>query len=177
MRLGDPAALQDAIAVDPLASARVFGWLDQWGIGHSGRISGATLAAVCGVDSRSWRKWVGAERSMPLAAWRLLLEVSKVDGGRMRMLKDWIPELKQNVLISCSQRGKPRVLVAHRTEAYPEQEAFSVVISGYAVTLPFSAIASICREPQGEHRGMPHLFLTGRIEETDDSGFPLAYFP
>lgn len=55
------------------------------GIAHSGRISGATLAAICGVDSRTWRRWVGGERAFPETAVRLLLEVAGLDvDGRPR---------------------------------------------------------------------------------------------
>lgn len=74
----DPAALQAAIAESPAATRRVLRYLDERGIEHSGQISGATLASVCGVNSRAWRRWVGGERSMPESAWRLLLLVSGV---------------------------------------------------------------------------------------------------
>lgn len=67
-----PRELQAAIATDARATARVLSYLDSAGISHRGRISGATLAAVCGVDSRTWRKWVGGEREMPESARRLL---------------------------------------------------------------------------------------------------------
>jgi hypothetical protein len=73
-----PRELHSKIAADQDASARVLNYLDRLGVAHSGEISGATLGKVCGVDSRTWRKWVGGERGMPLAAWRLLIEVSGV---------------------------------------------------------------------------------------------------
>lgn len=76
-----PADLQRLIADSPPATRRVFRYLDKRGIEHSGRISGATLAAVCGVQSRQWRRWVGGDQPMPPAAWRLLVEVSGVDVG------------------------------------------------------------------------------------------------
>ncbi len=71
--------LQSAIANSAEATRRVLAYLDSLGVHHSGQISGATLAAVCGVDSRTWRKWVGEEREMPIAAIRLLRLVSGVD--------------------------------------------------------------------------------------------------
>lgn len=74
-----PAGLQRLIASSPMTTHRVLTYLSRRGIAHSGQISGATLAAVCDVDARTWRKWVGGEQQMPGAAWRLLVEVSGVD--------------------------------------------------------------------------------------------------
>lgn len=73
-----PRELQRRIADDPDASSRVLNWLDSHQVRHSGNISGAALGAVCGVDSRTWRKWTNGERGMPVSAWRLLVEVSGV---------------------------------------------------------------------------------------------------
>lgn len=73
------ADLQRLIAEDTRATEGVFRYLRERGIEHTGSITGATLAAVCGVNSRTWRKWIGGERGMPTAAWRLLVEVSGVD--------------------------------------------------------------------------------------------------
>ena len=75
-------ALQRAIADDSDAAGRVFDWLDARDIVHTGIISGTTLAAVAGVEPRTWRRWVGGERQMPLSAWRLLVEVAGVDVDR-----------------------------------------------------------------------------------------------
>lgn len=36
------------------------------------RLTGGAAARLVGVDGRTVRKWVGAEREMPYAAWRLL---------------------------------------------------------------------------------------------------------
>lgn len=66
-----PAELQRAITQSTEATTRVLNYLDDQGEQHSGQISGATLAAVCGVDSRTWRRWVGDDR-VPETAWRLL---------------------------------------------------------------------------------------------------------
>lgn len=74
----DPAALQRSIAASPEAARRVYSYLDRLGVAHSGHISGATLAAVCGVEPRQWRRWVGGDTPMPKAAHRLLVEVSGV---------------------------------------------------------------------------------------------------
>lgn len=70
--MSDAREIQAAIAADPEATSRVLAYLDARGIAHSGQISGATLAAVCGKKSRTWRKWAGGEREMPEAAKRLL---------------------------------------------------------------------------------------------------------
>ena len=67
-----PREIQERIAADPEASKRILAHLDAEGVAHSGQISGATLAAACGVDSRTWRRWVGGEREMPETARRLL---------------------------------------------------------------------------------------------------------
>ena len=71
--------IQSKIAGNEEASRRILEYLDGLGIDHSGQISGATLAAVCGVDSRTWRKWTGDEREMPISAIRLLRLVSGVN--------------------------------------------------------------------------------------------------
>jgi hypothetical protein len=42
-------------------------------------ISGAALGAVCGIDSRSWRRWVDGTRMMPAMARRLLCQVAGVE--------------------------------------------------------------------------------------------------
>lgn len=73
-----PQELQSAIAASAGATARALAYLDELGIAHSGRISGATLAAICGVDSRTWRRWVGGERAMPESAIRLLAAVTGI---------------------------------------------------------------------------------------------------
>ena len=75
----DPADLQRSIAASPEATRRVLAYLEAHGQEHSGRISGATLAAVCGVSPRAWRMWVGGERAMPTSAERLLRLVSGID--------------------------------------------------------------------------------------------------
>ena len=75
---GPARSLQAAIKGSPRAMKKGFAYLDALGEPHSGLISGATLAAVCGVDSRTWRKWVGGEREMPLSAQRLLRIVGGV---------------------------------------------------------------------------------------------------
>jgi hypothetical protein len=74
-----PRELQSAIANNAEATRRVLAYLDSLGVQHSGRISGSTLAAVCGVDSRTWRKWAGEEREMPEMAVRLLRLVAGLD--------------------------------------------------------------------------------------------------
>lgn len=71
-----PADLQRAIAADPEATRRIYAYLRRLGVAHSGHISGATLAAVCGVESRTWRRWVGGDVAIPPACWRLLHEVA-----------------------------------------------------------------------------------------------------
>jgi DNA-binding transcriptional regulator YiaG len=71
-----PANLGRAIATDDALARRVLVYLDARGIEHSGRISGATLAAVCGVDSRTWRRWIAGDVPMPTAARRLLALVA-----------------------------------------------------------------------------------------------------
>ena len=70
--------LQRAIARDPDAADRVFRYLDRHGIRHTRRISGATLARVCGVHPRTWRKWIGGDAPMPALAERVLLDVARV---------------------------------------------------------------------------------------------------
>lgn len=70
------AVLQRSIADDEKATQRVLRWLDAHRIEHTGRISASTLAAVCGVDGRTWRRWIGGDRAFPLVAARLLIEVA-----------------------------------------------------------------------------------------------------
>ena len=72
----DAAALQLEIQSVASAAKRVLAYLDSRDTAHSGQISGATLAAVCGVDGRTWRKWVGGEREFPITARRLLIAVA-----------------------------------------------------------------------------------------------------
>jgi hypothetical protein len=76
-----PRELQRKIAEDDSASERLLAYLDARDIQHSGEISGATLAAVCGVDGRTWRKWVTAER-MPVAATRVLICAAYCRGSK-----------------------------------------------------------------------------------------------
>lgn len=90
-----PADLQRLIRDDPRATGRVLQWVGNRGLRHSPNITGATLAAVCGISGRTWRRWMSWHESdlpkserpgqpMPAAAWRLLVEVSGVDvGGQM----------------------------------------------------------------------------------------------
>jgi hypothetical protein len=69
----NPRTLQQTIAGDPRARARLFAFLNRMGLHHSGEVSGGTLALACGVNPRTWRKWVSRPEMMPLAATRLLL--------------------------------------------------------------------------------------------------------
>lgn len=69
----DARELQAAIADDPKATANVLAYLEARGEEHSGQISGATLASVAGVDSRTWRKWTGGEREFPISARRAII--------------------------------------------------------------------------------------------------------
>jgi hypothetical protein len=71
-----PVDIQAAIQDSPEATRRVLRYLDARGIAHSGQISGATLASVCGRNVRSWRKWVAGEREFPAEAARLLVTVA-----------------------------------------------------------------------------------------------------
>ncbi len=73
------ANLQHLIQQDARATARVLRYLDELGIKHTGRVSGGTLAQVCGKGSRRWRKWVSGEDVMPASDRRLLCEVSGVE--------------------------------------------------------------------------------------------------
>lgn len=68
-----PDVLQEVIRQAPGAAERLLAYLDERGIQHSGRISGATLAAVAGVDGRTWRRWVARRVPMPLAARRAII--------------------------------------------------------------------------------------------------------
>lgn len=77
--MNTPRKLQEAIVASPSATRRVLAYLAGLGVEHSGLISGATLSAVCGVDSRTWRRWVGGEREMPTVAVRLLRLVAGLD--------------------------------------------------------------------------------------------------
>lgn len=72
----DAAELQLEIQSSPRATKRVLDYLDARQTPHSGQISGATLAAVCGVDGRTWRRWVGGNQEFPIAARRLLIAVA-----------------------------------------------------------------------------------------------------
>ena len=72
------ANLQHLIQSDPRATARVLRYLRGQGV-DCHQISGATLGAVCGVDSRSWRRWVDGTRTMPAMARRLLCQVAGVE--------------------------------------------------------------------------------------------------
>jgi len=67
-----PDVLQEVIRQMPGAAERVLAYLDDRSVSHSGRITGATLAAVAGVDGRTWRRWV-SERAMPVAARRAII--------------------------------------------------------------------------------------------------------
>lgn len=97
-----PADLQRLIADDIDAEMRVFEWLWDTGIISDSemasaptRVTGSALAAVIGVDGRTWRRivaWHESElppherpgRPMRASEWRLLVEVSGVDvGGQM----------------------------------------------------------------------------------------------
>lgn len=69
----DARELQAAIQDDDGATAAVLAYLDARSVEHSGQISGATLAAVAGVDGRTWRRWVGGRVPMPLAARRAII--------------------------------------------------------------------------------------------------------
>lgn len=76
------AELQQRIDYDTDATARLLNYLDARQIPHSGRISGATLAAVAHAadatdrtHSRTWRKWVSGERPFPVGVRRLLVAV------------------------------------------------------------------------------------------------------
>ena len=70
-----PDVIQAVIVARPEATARLLAYLEERGVRHSGRISGATLAAVCGVKGRTWRRWVCAQK-MPKAAARALVAVA-----------------------------------------------------------------------------------------------------
>lgn len=74
-----PADLQRLIADDEDATARVLNYLDARCVTHSGRISGATLASVCDVDGRQWRRWVGGDAKRPRGALRLLVLVAGLE--------------------------------------------------------------------------------------------------
>jgi hypothetical protein len=93
-----PADLQRRISEDPDADAMVRLWLRDRELltprdrGAPPRISGSHLAAVLGIDGRTWRRivaWHESElppklrpgRPMRAAEWRLLVEVSGVDVG------------------------------------------------------------------------------------------------
>ena len=41
--------------------------------------TGAKVAALVGVDSRTVRRWTGNERPVPYSAWRLLLIYAELD--------------------------------------------------------------------------------------------------
>lgn len=67
-----PVTYKTCVAASPEARAAVCAYLDSKGVKHTGRVSSATLGAVCGVDGRSWNRWGSGEREMPLMAMRLL---------------------------------------------------------------------------------------------------------
>lgn len=69
----DARELQAAIQDDEDATAAVLAYLDARSVEHSGQISGATLAAVAGVDGRTWRRWVGGDVHMPVGAKRAII--------------------------------------------------------------------------------------------------------
>ena len=69
----DARELQAAIQDDDGATAAVLAYLDARSVEHSGQISGATLAAVAGVDGRTWRRWVGGDVPMPVGAKRAII--------------------------------------------------------------------------------------------------------
>lgn len=69
----DARELQAAIQNDDAATAAVLAYLDARNIGHSSQISGATLAAVAGVDGRTWRRWVGGDVPMPVGSKRAII--------------------------------------------------------------------------------------------------------
>ena len=68
-----PDVLQEVIRQAPGAAERLLAYLDERGVRHSGRISGATLAAVAGVSSRTWRRWVSGAEIMPTGARRVIV--------------------------------------------------------------------------------------------------------
>jgi hypothetical protein len=45
------------------------------GIAKRAGLTGGAAAHLLGCDPRTWRRYVGGEREMPLPAWRLLLVV------------------------------------------------------------------------------------------------------
>ena len=69
---------QRAITDDPAATRRVLRYLDRHGIEHSGQITGGTLARLCRVHPRTWRKWAAGERDIPETAVALLRLVARV---------------------------------------------------------------------------------------------------
>jgi hypothetical protein len=84
-----PNDIRIAIVRSPAATMKVLEYLDRLGHEHRGRISGSALAAVCGVSTRSWRKWAHGDRRMPAAAWRLLVRVS---GLQLTQAEERAPE-------------------------------------------------------------------------------------
>jgi hypothetical protein len=91
------ANLQRLIQSDPRATARVLRYLDRLGVEHSGRISGGTLAKVCGKNSRSWRMWTSGDRTMPTESRRLLCEVSGVQLPWVALPVERLPKALQHV--------------------------------------------------------------------------------
>lgn len=77
-----PVDIQATIQESPEATRRVLRYLDARKIDHSGQISGATLASVCGNDARTWRRWVRGNQPFPTAASRLLVAVAFGRGAR-----------------------------------------------------------------------------------------------
>lgn len=76
-----PDDIQRAIQASPEATARVLRWLELRGRTYAsgrryGKISGASLGAVCSVTDRTWRRWVAGIQPFPGAARDLLSEVA-----------------------------------------------------------------------------------------------------
>lgn len=70
-----PDQLKKAIQENEDARARILNFLDERGLPHTAQISGYTLATVCGVNARTWRKWKSAGK-MPISSERLLLQIA-----------------------------------------------------------------------------------------------------
>jgi hypothetical protein len=64
-----PRELRTHIAASPELTARLFDALARLGLEHSGHVSTATLALLCDVNPRTWRRWEAAG-TMPLHARR-----------------------------------------------------------------------------------------------------------
>jgi hypothetical protein len=72
------STIQRLIQSSPHATDRVLRYLSQLDLPHE-TLSGAALAAVCGVSAQRWRQWVGGQRPMPTGARRLLCEVAAIE--------------------------------------------------------------------------------------------------